>query len=108
MTDKKQYQDVLLAVKAIATIDATHKKLTKLEILTDDLKLKAMLKPCVVRHQRAFEVAQIRRLHGQKVQIDLNVSPYRELVAYCNACIASSTPQWQIIARQHGWTAVGS
>nr|WP_297525457.1 hypothetical protein [uncultured Roseateles sp.] len=103
MPDKKQYHDVLLGLKAIATIEATHKKLTKIETLTQDTQLRALLKPCIELQQKAFVVAQIRKLQGQKSQLNLNASPYRELAAYCERCTTSMTPEWQIIATQHGW-----
>ncbi|MFX1682188.1 hypothetical protein PV762_23475 [Mitsuaria sp. CC2] len=103
MLDKKQYHEVLLGLKAIATIEATHKRLTKIETLTQDAQLKALLKPCLELQHKAFVVAQIRKLQGQKSQLNLGVAPYRELAAYCERCIASATPEWQIIATQNGW-----
>jgi hypothetical protein len=108
MSDKKQYQEVLLALKAIATIAATHRRLTKIETLTEDKQLRTILRSCLQLQQKAFIVAQIRKLQGQKIQVNLDVSPYRELTAYCNHCISSVTPQWQVIAEQHGWMPLES
>ena len=103
MGDKKQYQEVLLTLKGIATIDATHRKLTRIETTTDDPKLKALLKPCLSLLEKAFVVAQIRRVHGQKSRLDLCASPYSPLAKYCDDCMSSEAPAWQIVAEQHGW-----
>ena len=33
----------------------------------------------------------------------LKVEPFKSVVEYCQKCIGSTKPQWQIIAEHHGW-----
>jgi hypothetical protein len=105
--DKKDYQQTLDAMRALATIDAIHRKLVKLSIATEDDQLKALLAPAIENLANTYRAAVSRKIAGQKVTTNEGMSPYRGLSIYCTDCLASTKPQWQILAERHGWAPQG-
>ena len=101
--DKKEYQQVIEACRALATVDAIQRKLTKVHSSTDDPKLRALLAPAIQNLETTYRAAVSRKIASQKVTVNLSVPPFKALADYCASCIASIKPQWQILAEQHGW-----
>ena len=98
--DKKDYQTVLAALVSHATVASTINKITKIWAATEDAKLKAALGELIV-HLKA--VARDQSKPNAVGSFQLNATPYKEIARYCQKCVQSLKPQWQIIAEQHGW-----
>lgn len=99
-TDKKDYQAVLTALVSHATVISTINKITKIWVATEDAKLKVALGKLIEHLKNGAEKQSNPKAI---VSFQLNVTPYKEITAYCQNCIQSIKPQWQIIAEQHGW-----
>jgi len=103
-TDKKDYQSVLGALVDYGTLESIINKLNRVFIATEDTHLKKLIEPVVARVDKV-----LRDLPGGKKSVkaslrqQLKVEPFKSVVEYCQKCIASTTPQWQIIAEHHGW-----
>jgi hypothetical protein len=103
MTDKKEYKKVLGVCTSLTTAAAAQKTFAGMVASTEDAKLAALLKPCVVDLVKAHNAAAVNKQQNTKGVIRATQSPYKELTEYCKQCISSSMPDWQIIATQHGW-----
>ncbi len=103
-TDKKDYQSVLGALVDYGTLASIINKLNRVVIATEDADLKKLIEPVVARIDKVLRDLPISKksvrasLRGQ-----LKVEPYKSVVEYCQKCIGSAKPQWQIIAEHHGW-----
>lgn len=98
--DKKDYEAVLTALLSHATLLTTINKLTKVWVSTEDKELKDAL-TTIIGHLKNASLNQTKK--SSAVLINASLQPYAPLVKYCHSCIASTKPQWQIIAMQHGW-----
>lgn len=98
--DKKDYQVVLAALVGHATLASTINKVTKVWAATEDTKFKAALGK-LINHLKAGARDQAKP--NAVVSLHLGVTPYKEIFEYCERCLHSIKPQWQIIAEQHGW-----
>jgi len=98
--DKKDYQAVLAALVSHATVASTINKITKVWVATEDAKLKTAL-GSLIAHLK--EAARNQSKPNAAVSLRLDVAPYKVIAEYCQKCIDSIKPQWQIIAEQHGW-----
>ena len=102
--DKKDYQSVLGILVDYGTLPAIINKLNRVLITTEDNDLKNLIEPVVARVDKA-----LRDLPGGKKNMraslrqQLTVEPFKSVVEYCQRCIGSTKPQWQIIAERHGW-----
>ena len=103
-TDKKDYQSVLGALVDYGTLASIINKLNKVLIATEDSHLQKLIEPVVARVDKV-----LRDLPGGKKSVkaslrqQLKVEPFKSVVEYCQKCISSTKPQWQIIAEHHGW-----
>lgn len=104
----KDYKSTLKAFDATVTINATLNRLGEIAIETEDKQLKTMLENIAGRlralHAKGTEkirVAGIPQSHPLSGDISKMVAV---VTAYCRKCIDSKEPQWQILARQAGWT----
>ena len=104
--DKKDYQAVLGALVDYGTLASIVNKLNRVLIATEDPDLKKLIEPVVARIDKA-----VRDLPGGKKSMraslrqQLTVEPFKSVVEYCQKCIGSAKPQWQIIAERHGWSS---
>ena len=102
--DKKDYQSVLGALVDYGTLASIINKLNRVLIATEDTDLKKLIEPVVARVDKV-----LRDLPGGKKNVrvslrqQLTVEPFKSVVEYCQKCIGSAKPQWQIIAERHGW-----
>ncbi len=98
--DKKDYQSVLNALLDHSTLTALINKLNKVYVSTEDSVLKKALGGIISTLKQAF-LGQPKK--AQIAALNLNDPRYQPLVEYCEKCLKSIKPQWQIIAEQHGW-----
>ena len=98
--DKKEYQAVVTALMGHSTLSSLINKLTKIFVVTEDPNLKKGLDQ-IISHFK--EAALIPKMKSQSGSVNINDPKYKPLVDYCQKCIKSFKPQWQIIAEQHGW-----
>jgi hypothetical protein len=102
--DKKNYESVLGALVDHANLASTINKLNKVLITTQDPDLRKLISPVVSRVEK-----ELRDLPNDKKSLKgsfrqaLKDEPYKSIVDYCQKCISSTKPQWQIIAERHGW-----
>ncbi len=102
--DKKDYQSVLGALVDHGTLASIINKLNRVFIATEDTDLKKLVAPIIARVEET-----LRELPNQKTSMrgslrqQLKVEPCKSVVEYCQRCISSTKPQWQIIAERHGW-----
>lgn len=98
-TDKKEYQAVMAVLLGRGTLASFINKLLKVWTETEDAKLKLALAKIL---NQLNDLA--RSVKGStSMAMPVREEPYKSAVEYCNACIQSMKPQWQIIAEQHGW-----
>ena len=114
MANKKDYQDVLKILSAMATRPTTYNKLAALAVDTDDANLKKMAstfakyirpnigdapgpKMCMERGVSMLINSNdaSRKTHGNNILI---------AIKYCTQAIESIEPDWMIKARAAGWT----
>lgn len=108
MNDKKDYKTTLKIIDATATSQAILNQLSGLAVDTDDERLRELLSALSAR------IRQLGAKSSDKMRLIVIPKahpfsgPVAEVVAatveYCNSCIHSCEKQWQILARQAGWT----
>jgi hypothetical protein len=102
--DKKDYQAVLGALVDYGSLASIINKLNRVLITTEDTNLKTLIEPVVARVDRVFrELPDSKKSIRASLRQQLKVEPYKSVVEYCQKCIGSTKPQWQIIAERHGW-----
>jgi hypothetical protein len=99
-SNKKDYQTVLTILASHATITSYINKFAKTWATTEDSKLKNYLGTLISHLKQA---ARGQTKPNQVLSLRLTEEPYKSIAVYCNACLQSEKPQWQIIAEQHGW-----
>ncbi len=99
-TDKKDYQAVLNALLDHSTLAALINKLNKVWVATEDSSLKKAL-GSVIGPLKLASLNQTKK--SQVLSLNIKDPSYQPLFEYCQQCLASIKPQWQIIAEQHGW-----
>lgn len=102
--EKKEYQFVLATLVEHAPMSSIANKLSKKLIETEDDTLKRLLRAVAAKINEALLDAPANK---KSVKVCLanatRNDPYKSLAEYCDHCIKSTKPQWQIIAEQHGW-----
>ncbi len=98
--NKKEYQAVLNVLLDHSTLAARINKLNKIYLATEDASLRKLLGQLIVLLKQA---ANVQTRKSEVMSVDINSPHFKPLVDYCRRCLASITPQWQIIAAQHGW-----
>ena len=102
--DRKDYQSVLGALVDYGTLASIINKLNRVLIATEDTELKELIEPVVARVDKV-----LRDLPNGKKSVTVSlrqqrtVEPFKSVDEYCQKCIGSTKPQWQIIAEYHGW-----
>jgi hypothetical protein len=102
--DKKDYQSVLGALVDHGTLASIINKLNRVFIATEDADLKKLIAPVVARvEERLRELPNVKKSVRGSLRQQVKVEPCKSVVEYCQKCISSTKPQWQIIAERHGW-----
>jgi hypothetical protein len=102
--DKKDYQSVLGALVDYGTLASIINKLNRVLIATEDTDLKKLIEPVITRADKVLRDLPISKKSVRaSLRQQLKVEPYKSVTEYCQTCIGSTKPQWQIIAEQHGW-----
>jgi len=103
-TDKKDYQSVLGALVDYGTLASIINKLNRVLIATEDTDLKKLIEPVVARVDKVLrDLPSGKNSVKASLRQQLKVEPFKSVVEYCQKCIGSAKPQWQIIAEHHGW-----
>ena len=103
-TDKKDYQSVLGALVDYGTLASIINKLNRVLIATEDTELKKLIEPVVTRVDKVFrDLPKGKKSLKASLRQQLKVEPFKSAVEYCQKCIDSTKPQWQIVAEHHGW-----
>lgn len=109
MSDKKDYQNVLVALDRDGTISATLNQLSKVQQQTEDKSLQTALENLAAAVRQQFPDAKTGRLRSvDKTKYPKFASGVERLRQYCQAAIDSTDPQWMILARRAGWTPPAS
>jgi hypothetical protein len=108
-----EYQKAIFILKKNATTQSKENDLLKLAIVTEDLRLKSLLKETARGYHGYIKPGQIRRGDGggyplnysewRKLMFDDLFGCYNKLLTYCENILATEKPQWQIIAEENGW-----
>ena len=99
-TDKKDYQTVQISLLGKFTVTSLINKLTKVRVTTEDKHLRHELTTILETLNR---VARSSLNPSTIISIDPSDHRYKHVLAYCEQCIASIKPQWQILAEQNQW-----
>jgi hypothetical protein len=117
MDDKKNYKAMLKSLGATTSYPTMLTKLSDIGIMTDDATLRGhaerisaalrgLLGPAVQPGNLKNSLVVLGRTwHASQLQNQRTVS--EAVVAahhYCQQCLASTEPQWAILARNAGWT----
>ena len=103
-TDKKDYQSVLGALVDYGTLASIINKLNRVLIATEDTDLKKLIEPVVARLDKVLrDLPSGKKSVKASLRQQLKVEPFKSVLEYCEKCIGSTKPQWQIIAEHHGW-----
>lgn len=103
MNDAKEYQKVIEACTGLATVSSIQNKLNSIASSTEDAVLKRLLATAIGHLEQTYRAALSRKIHNQKSNASLQVSPFKELAAYCKDRISEKKPQWQVLAERHNW-----
>jgi hypothetical protein len=93
-----------------STIAAVLNRIGDVRIETEDSKLQQMLAKIaeLLRHQHAKPTTKVRLRSIPPNEYDRAIQALIEVVAlthkYCEAVVASSEKQWEILAKRAGWT----
>ena len=86
------------------TLASIINKLNRVLIATEDTDLKTLIEPVVVRVDKVLRDLPIsKKSVGASLRQQHKVEPFKSIVEYCQKCIGSTKPQWQLIAERHGW-----
>ena len=102
--NSKDYKKVITILGKITTISTIHNNLNSVFVKTEDQKLKKLLNELLKELVNYESVLEKKKLASNKHHLDLTKEPFKSLISYCEDCIESEKPQWQIIAEQHGWS----
>jgi len=103
-TDKKDYQSVLGALVDYGTLAAMINKLNRVLIATEDADLKKLIEPVITRVEKVLrDLPHGKQSMKTSLRQQLKVEPFKSVAEYCQQCIGSTKPQWQIVAEHHGW-----
>jgi len=102
--DKKDYQSVLGALVDYGTLASIINKLNRVLIATEDTDLKKLIEPVITRVDKVLRDLPISKKSVRaSLRQQLKAEPYKSVTEYCQTCVGSTKPRWQIIAEQHGW-----
>jgi hypothetical protein len=111
MDDKRDYKEALKVLDASATVAATLNRLGALSVDTEDEKLRQLVEAiaAVLRQQHAKPTSKIRLKDVRAPHPNVgDVARLAQLIdaawKYAKACRDAGDKQWQILARQAGWT----
>ena len=106
-SEHNDYRDILESISRLSKVKEHHNRLNKIRMATEDSRLREFLHP-VIEYLRSAEL-DIRATKRSNVNFAFNPKqegPIRNLCLYCQECIVSKKPQWQIIAEREGWTPI--
>lgn len=118
MKTNKIYKDALALIMTAGTDKALQNKWLKIEMNTEDKRLKYYAES--LRLLYSLKLGSLKRsrveaynFEGTAIWSDRQTVPLinhkkQELRAYLEPIIASEQPQWEIIARQNGWSPPNS
>jgi hypothetical protein len=102
--DKKDSQFVLAALVDYGTLASIINKFNRVLITTEDADLKKLIEPVVARVDKVLrDLPHGKQSVRASLRQQLTVEPFKSVAEYCQKCIGSTKPQWQIIAEHHGW-----
>jgi hypothetical protein len=85
------------------TLASIINKLNRVIIETEDTELKKLIEPVVARVDKVLrDLPNGKQPVRISLRPQLKVEPFKSVVEYCQKCIGSTKPQWQIIAEHHG------
>jgi hypothetical protein len=97
------YNKVLMELDKTSSLKSKINNLVKLYYSTEDRKLRDYIEQwrCVLLDAETFRE---RKLPISSVEC-MNEKSYikNKLIDYCNECIMSRKPEWQILAERYGW-----
>jgi len=101
---KRDYEAALIAVNKHEGAIKVRNVLSALQITTEDDRLKELLASVVDRLDETFT----GRYEGEGVDRPLiktkpEVLDLAPLVEYCETCIATTAPQWRLLAERQSW-----
>ena len=101
----KIYNDTINSISKTQTLASHIKSLGKLELSTEDDQLQKLLRKCIVAMQYKYNKSKPypfpKSLPVSLVKI--NEHDIINLLNYCNSIVPKKIPEWQIIAKRHGW-----
>jgi len=102
--DKKDYESVLGTLVDYGTLASIINKFNRVHITTEDADLRKLIEPVIAGIDKVLRDLPISKKSVRaSLRQQLKVEPYKSVVEYCQKCIGSKKPQWQIIAERHGW-----
>lgn len=112
MKDKKDYTALLKIIGKSASAQVVLNKLVELFHDTEDVHLKKHIQSVATLFKATAKGSKLTVCLANAVPAQFPVhmdlpKAISEAVAYCHQCISSIEPQWQILARQAGWTPPG-
>lgn len=100
------YNDVINSMDGGRTFAEHTTRLQKMADLSPvDPQLEALLKAAITQLTRdQYQAAKVKQA-SQKVQLNQSaVREYQQLYSYCQQHAPAAIPQWQVAARNAGWT----
>lgn len=112
----KLYQQILIALKQVATPKAKQNKFVKFEIEAQDEVLRDLLHNVTTMYSYHIKPRWSRGIKMDDPQRGIIPNTYSEwatmqnvanerLLEYVEKRIAEQKPQWQVMAEKHGWTS---
>ncbi|MCZ8164981.1 hypothetical protein [Silanimonas sp.] len=102
------YEKTLITVAEVKTINAHMVSLGKIRATSEDQELGFYIASLVLHLQQQQQ--QLGQMRQKSIPTSLTFYPTYEvsrLVQYCQYQLASSKPEWQILAERHGWIRPG-
>ena len=101
---QKGLPNCLGALVDYGTLASIVNKLNRVLITTEDIDLNNLIQPVITRVEKALrDLPHGKQSMKTSLRQQLKVEPFKSVAEYCQQCIGSTKPQWQIIAEQHGW-----
>lgn len=111
--DKKEYKDMLVLLSYMGSGPSILNKLDQLSVKMEDPALRDATTKLAKFFHDMPEIAHVKKFRllsfaqnysmnaGDRKRVSDSI--YR-IQHYCQKCVDSQEPQWQMIARAHGWT----
>lgn len=95
------YEKTIETISSTKTFLSHIKDLDKIKQSTEDQSLKNGIKNVIIELTNIYARVKVKSI---PVSLEaVNSRHISVLIKYCNKCIGSKKPEWQIIAERHGW-----